>query len=167
MAEAGPKQRLLQQACAVNKLVKWISHSLLSSLSPKPSSSTSALSHNASSPPISGARSPALLFSPHSKNHKKKSSNSDGCVAFLFIYPYFSLLRRSHSHAPRTLAKSVATLPAQLSAMLEKVVSAAYVAPSDPSGHIRRYCRAAPCHTVPWKTKFPAANTRTHTRGVK
>lgn len=39
-----------------------------------------------------------------------------------------------------TLAKSVPMLPAQFSAMFPNVVSAAYVAPSDPSGHIRRYC---------------------------
>ena len=46
-----------------------------------------------------------------------------------------------HKRFDYTLAKSVPMLPAQLSAMFPKVVRAAYVAPSDPSGHIRRYCR--------------------------
>lgn len=49
-------------------------------------------------------------------------------------------LHHTHTHI-HTFATIVPMLPAQFSAMFPNVVSAAYVAPSDPSGHIRRYCR--------------------------
>ena len=43
------------------------------------------------------------------------------------------------SYLPPTFESSVPTLPAHVMAMFPKVVRVAYVAPSDPSGHMRRY----------------------------
>lgn len=135
-----------------------------------PARKTSDVSHSLSLAPNSPmyrseliSRSELIHLSQSSTAHAKNklsSTLSSTCSSSGLIYPSLShacccvflqeactyhacsfSVSFAQTRATPTLAKSVPMLPAHVSAIFPNVVSAAYVAPSDPSGHIRRYCR--------------------------